>query len=588
MSTILPPGRARRLSHNSPSQPHRRSDTARRNWSKLRQVLAARSFLPDEVSRRRNLFIAGLPLEWDRCSCQRLVDSLTKGAVSAARQRQLHEQLKDWLGRPNVDARAAWEGLVWLGELPQWVGLLEASACSDFLAACEALCCDVELDDDPLRYQLLSVEMTAGLGALGAMLGQAGNLPSKSEQSLLKLSEQWLDGEGLPEGRHLFLMRPILASWTRCLAEPSTSHGFGSEVREQFTWLLRQTLRMSRSDGAEVFSPAVVSANRGDAAFERCLETALGLADDADANELFKLLWSDRQRGRSAKSVVGVSAYSEWGQVATLRSAARRESPQVSVAFDGRTCRLELCAELPLLRGEWTAELVIDAQTFTPTQAWEEVCWHEDDDAVYLELETHLGDHWKLQRHILVARDEGFALLADAVLGADQDSKQAKSTTLTYTSRIPLCPVLRLDPEKETNEAWLSGRRQRWLALPLALPEWRADRHLGSLTCEDQRLVLKSRRCGQNLFSPLLIPLRNLRSKVDYTWRPLTVGDQLEIQPHDVACAYRVQVGDRQWAVYRSLADRANRTFLGHNLTTEFFVGLFHRTGQLDPVMEVE
>ncbi|MEX0714781.1 MAG: hypothetical protein WD278_20765 [Pirellulales bacterium] len=60
------------------------------------------------------------------------------------------------------------------------------------------------------------------------------------------------------------------------------------------------------------------------------------------------------------------------------------------------------------------------------------------------------------------------------------------------------------------------------------------------------------------------------------------------VQPADPAVGYRVQVGRQQWLIYRSLAERGNRTVLGHNLISEFLVARFDRQGKVEPLLEIE
>ena len=144
---------------------------------------------------------------------------------------------------------------------------------------------------------------------------------------------------------------------------------------------------------------------------------------------------------------------------------------------------------------------------------------YEDEDVDYLELETVLSPQWRLERHILLARQEGFVLLADAILGE-------KDATISYASRLPLGDGVHFRSEAETHEGWLTSGKQRRLALPLALPEWRADRPVGKLCATGEQLTLTtnaSRR--RNLFQPLFIPLVSARRKLEYTWRPLTVEE---------------------------------------------------------------
>ena len=59
-------------------------------------------------------------------------------------------------------------------------------------------------------------------------------------------------------------------------------------------------------------------------------------------------------------------------------------------------------------------------------------------------------------------------------------------------------------------------------------------------------------------------------------------------EPHDVAAAYRVQAGSKQWMFYRALAGTGNRTLLGQNLTSEFIVARFNRSGDTEPLVEIE
>jgi len=80
------------------------------------------------------------------------------------------------------------------------------------------------------------------------------------------------------------------------------------------------------------------------------------------------------------------------------------------------------------------------------------------------------------------------------------------------------------------------------------------------------------------------------RKRIDkqLTWRHLTVGQQRQIAPDDVAVGYRVQVGKSQWLVYRSLAPAAIRTVLGQNVMHEFLVGRFHADGHVETLLEIE
>jgi hypothetical protein len=68
----------------------------------------------------------------------------------------------------------------------------------------------------------------------------------------------------------------------------------------------------------------------------------------------------------------------------------------------------------------------------------------------------------------------------------------------------------------------------------------------------------------------------------------LTVAQDRRSVAADVAVGYRVQLGRKQWLIYRSLGSRANRTLLGSNLISEFMLARFTQQGEAEPLLEIE
>ena len=93
---------------------------------------------------------------------------------------------------------------------------------------------------------------------------------------------------------------------------------------------------------------------------------------------------------------------------------------------------------------------------------------------------------------------------------------------------------------------------------------------------------------GSCLAASLLFDLKPKRSLKPRTWRSLTVAENLEIVPKDLAVAFRVQIGKQQWLFYRSLARTGNRTFLGENVVDEFYAGRIDLKGNVQSLAEVE
>ena len=59
------------------------------------------------------------------------------------------------------------------------------------------------------------------------------------------------------------------------------------------------------------------------------------------------------------------------------------------------------------------------------------------------------------------------------------------------------------------------------------------------------------------------------------------------LQPHEAA-GYRIQVGQDQWLLYRSLDAPRNRSVLGCNLSCEFLIGRIGRRGMVARTMEIQ
>ena len=242
----------------------------------------------------------------------------------------------------------------------------------------------------------------------------------------------------------------------------------------------------------------------------------------------------------------------------------------------------ELSARRELIwSGEWTWEILLDGQPVLPLSDWEQSCWVSDDDADFLELEIELTGGLRLQRQLILGHEDRFLLAADVILGEQPGE-------LEYRGCLPLQADITWEPSPETRQGHLVGRRRGAVVLPLALPEWQCDDRVGTLQRTGEGLELRQKARGCSMYCPLWFDFEPRRMVRPLTWRQLTVAASLEIQPADVAVGYRVHVGGEQWLVYRSLAERANRTLLGHNLSSEMLVARFDEVGEVEPLVEVE
>jgi hypothetical protein len=109
-----------------------------------------------------------------------------------------------------------------------------------------------------------------------------------------------------------------------------------------------------------------------------------------------------------------------------------------------------------------------------------------------------------------------------------------------------------------------------------------------TFSAQADRLTLELTADRKRMYSPLVVALRNVSNSPRYTWRHLTVAEELVIQPRENAEAYRVQLNKDQWVFYRSLTPCIRRTVMGLHLNTEFYAARFLADdGTYEPLIEV-
>jgi len=532
----------------------------------------------------------------------------------------------DWLDRaeqlpadrPTADPSLERDILGWLGESAAGTSPPEGSA-ADAGYALEALACGraiarlaaalspdvwwalldhllvavadaarIELDHDPLVHQLLSGELPLTLAYLLPEIAPCRNLESAARRSLSSGLKDLLDGAGLPHGKHLGLLRPLLACWTRCRAMGGELKGgcWTKAARDQYQWLVRHALRLARHDGSQVLSHGSAGAFH-----QELFAAALRFGGDRYDRNIATLALPGAKkhapRRLDESALPEPASESEWAAVAVLRPRWSRPGERLTVLYPRQECQVELsCGKDVLWSGPWELDVRLDGRPAMPDSDWEQLCWVSDADVDFLELEMQLSGGLRVQRQMLLARQDHFLLLADIVLGLEPGRIQ-------YRGRLPLCSGISFQGAARSREGFLVGSKCRALVLPLALPEWRADRpgtrlRVGRLVQTSRGLELRQLARARRLYAPLFLDLDRRRMTGRVTWRQLTVAESLAIQPHEVAVGYRVAVGKGQWLIYRSLAERANRTLLGHNLSTELLAARFHRSGKVEPLLEIE
>ncbi|MCC7335089.1 MAG: hypothetical protein IT422_08330 [Pirellulaceae bacterium] len=383
-------------------------------------------------------------------------------------------------------------------------------------------------------------------------------------------------------------LRAALASVIRCRALANTLglRKWYPPQQRALSQLLKHAARWARPDGTQLLA-AGHNAPRTQALWEalvkqtrnpKALQAAMQYAGLLPAGDVL-------EQGYSNSKVPKLTHYCADAACVVMQSDWRKKGSRFALDFSDS----EICIEAltkkgtPVLAGEWTVQVELEQQAQLQLDEWGEVCWFSDEDVDYLELEAKFGQHARVQRQALFFRQDRMLLLADALLS---DS----SGQWSLSSRIPLAGDASFEPAQKTTEGVIvTAAGTRCLTLPLHLPEWRRQAPNGSLDVDEETLISHLRGSGERLYTATLISLRGGHAKKPVTWRHLTVGEELRIVGADEALAFRIQIGKKQWVIYRSLARPVRRTALGMHTLSEFLAGRFDAdAGDFEPLLVVE
>ena len=500
--------------------------------------------------------------------------------------------LETWLSDVPASSRCpgyALECLAWCHALPALSLSLPAAPWTDAFDTLMGIAKEnsalVE-DNDCLTQQLLKGELPLTLAYVFPELKECRQLVKPARELLSQGICELLDGRGMPHAGNLKVFRALLACWTRCgfVSRTMGKSCFKSAAQNQFDWAVRQSLRLVRFD-----SKQVLGNSPDDFGAAEMIAAALELSDDEEDDAAARVVLSRGKASHKAAKRFAMrvelpkpSVYSEWAEVASMRSSWAPSAAHFVADFSRDEMAVELnCESATVFQGTWAPQVAVNGKPLLQQSGWSELCWYADNDVDYLELEAQFEGGWKVQRQMVLAREDQLLILADAVLGKETD-------TLSYSGALPLAEGARFSAEEETWEGTIAGSRTLGTAYPLGLPEWREDTGAGILGTCDGQLQLEMSQVTQRLYAPLCFDLSKKRLAKKRTWRRLTVAEKLHIQPSDVAVGYRLQIGKEQWFLYRSLAPPANRSVLGQNTAFEFVFGRFNQDGTLEEIIEIE
>lgn len=343
------------------------------------------------------------------------------------------------------------------------------------------------------------------------------------------------------------------------------------------TWILALT----RRDGTAVFSTLGPADCKEDTAAGSLFEAIRHMAPKS----LVAAINASSGRGHKGNLAWSVGLpeslwHSEPAKVAALLPEwdVRRARVFVDYAQDRFKIEIDHGKGIAVL-GNWRLSVEGDGIKQRPLGAWVCNCEYSDDDVHYLEFEQQWTGRLKVQRQVLLVREDRCVLLADAVLR----DEAFPSCQIDYASVITAHEMMTIEPEDDTNEHWLVDPegRKRAMMLSLQTSEWRVGKSAVKIDVtgsNEVRLQAKSQPPSDNgggVYAPLWLDFQQRRFDRPRTYRQLTVADDLRIVDPDEALAYRIQIGSEHWVVYRTLRGHRPRTFLGKHLIADFHCGRF-------------
>ena len=440
-----------------------------------------------------------------------------------------------------------------------------------------------EISED--QVILISAELPWRLGFLFSEVSGAKNLRQLGQQNLRDCFFERTDNDGTQHADILPRLDFWLASITRSLyiGRVWSKSVWDQEAQDRFLWMVEILISACAVSGKLALCP------NHELEHHRLLVLAAYFADlpGKSAERLYlRALASEKKNPKYfIQSDDLPSNQSDWAEWALLRNYLSNASNLLAVSWNGDLPVLSLSAMGQLLlEGCWDFSLKVDGQTISGNGDWSALCWSTDEDADYLELHMELESGYKLERQILLPRNQHFVFLSDIVTGEE-------TANLEYQSFIPVTPGMTGSLNGATHELSLKSKGLSARVFPIGLTQERDFFQPGSLTLNDQsQLVLHHQASEANaLYAPLIIDWEPELKRKAADWASLTISEGGKISARDEASGHRLRIGPHQLLVYRSLKKGGvSRAVLGHNTNYESVIGRFDTNGELAPLLFVE
>ncbi len=477
--------------------------------------------------------------------------------------------------------------LLWtVGErLPQrfWWPLWRNTLSDVIAGAQQTLAADAPPDER--LVQTGEIPLLAGLVYRPLAFGQ--ELIRKGQRVCTRELSSRTDTDGTPHGELLprlpYWLAPLvrLTKWTQQAGQSLWDH----DQQQLVSDLLEKSVALCRPDG----KLALANGQAADAlpllrhAADLCGWPA-GSPSRACLKSLAEHAAGKKPRSSGAAAIsLMPSNQSDWARLAVLRSDWTATAATIALAHHASLPQIDLMiGGRSLLHGPWGLELRLGTSAIELADEWSCVCWESQPEADYAELQMVGPGKLRVERLVLLSREDQFLMLADSISGAP-------AGPLALRSRLPFAAGVQgsWDPGSRAGRLQLESLQAR--VYPLALPDDTVHSTPHRCSFAQDSLTLEQQGEGQGLFAPLIFDFDPQRRRKVAGWRKLTVTEDGKRVTGDIAAAYRWKVGKAQWLVYRSLKPpKLPRAALGYHTGNGFAIGRFDTNGDVDPILMVE
>ena len=438
---------------------------------------------------------------------------------------------------------------------------------------------------------ILDADLCWQAGLLFGHVAGAESIATAARGRISQLLLESTDGDGVPSAELVADLPHWLATmlrareWGQRFSRPI----FDSQSERRFQALIGAASSMCLGNGRLAFSNGQAN---GFAGLWSTAATAISGRNGASQpvvrflNLLGNGVHASRRSANSKRAVAQKAVrpvfQSDRSRSACLRGDWSPDANSLSVLHHGQFPNVELAARGQLLfSGQWEIELRVANSSVGIFGPWTCSCWYSDDDADYLELQARPAADVRIERQLLLPRNDDLLFMADVVIGRGGER-------IEYRSRLPLADNIEIAHDRETRACRLSGPNMAARLFPIGLPCERVLGSSGQLVNAPQHLEFRQTTIG-GMYLPFVIDWNPARRRRPAMWRPLTVAQNGIAVASNQAAGSRLQVGTEQWLIYRSLSRILEpRTVLGQHTMYETLIGRFSKTGTVDPMVLVE